>query len=588
MKFRFLLIGLVAVLIAFTGAYAYFNWSQPDKVSSTSDPEAGADRDRGSDGELKIIYWQAVSILNPYLSGGTKDQQAASLVIEPLARYDEKGNLIPYLAESIPTIENGGVAKDLKSVTWKIRSDIVWSDGSSLQAEDVAFTAEYCLHPDAGCAQLSNFADVDKVEVLDTNTVRVHFSVAKPFPYGPFVGAQAPILQKAQFKDCLGASAPSCTEQNFGPIGTGPFQVTSFKANDVVLFEANPRYRDPAKPAFATVVFKGGGEAASAVRSVLETGEFDYAWNAQVEPEILTQMEAVGKGKVISAFGTLVERLLVNFTNPDPALGDKRSTLAGGPHPFLTDQAVPRAMSMAIDRSILVEAGYGAAGQVTCNVLPAPAIYNSTNNDWCLTQDIDGANRLLDEAGWARGSDGIRAKNGVRLSVLYQTSTNSVRQGTQALVKQAWGQIGIDAELRNIDAGVFFGSDPSSPDTYQKHYSDIEMYANNFDGTDPEVYMANWRCEEIPSPDSQWQGQNMPRFCDEKYDQLTAEMARTAKLERRAELAMQMNDMLVEAGAIIPLVHRGRVSVQALSLGGVNMNPWDSEMWNIADWYRVR
>ena len=83
-------------------------------------------------------------------------------------------------------------------------------------------------------------------------------------------------------------------------------------------------------------------------------------------------------------------------------------------------------------------------------------------------------------------------------------------------------------------------------------------------------------------------GTNMARFCDEKYDQLAAEMAKTVKLERRVELAVQMNDMLVEAGAIIPLVHRGRVSVQALSLGGVNMNPWDSELWNIADWYRIR
>ena len=168
MKFRFLLIGLAAALML----------SPPPALAA-----------RGSDGELKIIYWQAVSILSPYLSGGTKDLEAASLVIEPLARYDENGNLIPYLAESIPTIENGGVAEDLKSITWKIRPDILWSDGTPLQAEDVAFTAEYCLHPDAGCAQLSNFADIDKIDVLDAHTIRIHFSVAKPFPYGPFVGA---------------------------------------------------------------------------------------------------------------------------------------------------------------------------------------------------------------------------------------------------------------------------------------------------------------------------------------------------------------------------------------------------------------
>ena len=167
------------------------------------------------------------------------------------------------------------------------------------------------------------------------------FDGPKPYPYGPFVGAQSPIIQKAQFADCLGANAPTCTEANTRPIGTGPFKVTDFKANDVVLLEVNPNFRDPAKPAFANVVLKGGGDAASAARSVLETGEFDYAWNPQVEPEILAQMLAAGKGELISAFGTLVERILVNQTDPDPALGDERSTTAH-PHPFLTDSTCPR------------------------------------------------------------------------------------------------------------------------------------------------------------------------------------------------------------------------------------------------------
>ena len=138
--------------------------------------------------------------------------------------------------------------------------------------------------------------------------------------------------------------------------------------------------------------------------------------------------------------------------------------------------AVRRALSLAIDRQILVEAGYGAAGQATCNVLPAPAVYASTANDECLTQDVDEANGILDEAGWMRGGDGVRAKDGVRISILYQTSTNSVRQGTQALIKQMWEQIGVETELRNIDAAVFFGGDPASPDTYMKFYADIEMY----------------------------------------------------------------------------------------------------------------
>lgn len=543
--------------------------------------------ERGSDGQLNIIYWQAASILNPYLSGGTKDIEAASLVIEPLARYDETGTMVPVLVDEIPTVDNGGVSEDLKSITWKLSDGVKWSDGSALTAADVAFTAAYCLDPEGGCQQASNFTDVESVEAVDDSTVKVNFSVAKPFPYGPFVGSQVPVLQKAQFENCMGAKAPECTDANFGPVGTGPFVVSQFKANDVVTYEANANYRDPSKPAFSSVVFKGGGDAASAARSVLETGEFDYAWNLQVEPEILSKMASAGKGKVVSAFGTSVERLMVNLTNPDPALGDKRSTVEGGPHPFLTDPAVRTALSKAIDRQILVDVGYGEAGQPTCNVLPAPAVYASTANDACLGQDIDAANKMLDEAGWVRGGDGIREKDGVRLSILYQTSTNSVRQATQALVKQWWGEIGVETELRNIDASVFFGGDQSSPDTFQKFFADIEMYTNNFDGTDPENYMANWSCSEIPSPANQWLGDNMPRYCNPEYDALVAKMAVTAKLEERAELAKQMNDMLMQEGAMIPLIHRGGVSAHAVTLEGVRMNEWDSELWNAADWKRA-
>ena len=163
-------------------------------------------------------------------------------------------------------------------------------------------------------------------------------------------------------------------------------------------------------------------------------------------------------------------------------------------------------------------------------MLPAPAVYASTANDACVTQNVDEANRILDEAGWMPGGDGVRAKDGVRLSILYQTSTNSVRQGTQALIKQMWEQIGVETELRNIDAAVFFGGDPASPDTYMKFYADIEMYTNNFSGTDPESYMANWACSEIPGPENQWLGNNIQRSCVAEYDAMVAEMSKTAAL----------------------------------------------------------
>ena len=545
--------------------------------------------ERGSDGEVKIIYWQAPSILNPYLSGGTKDLESASLVIEPLGRYDQNGALVPYLAEEIPTVENGGVSADLTQITWKLQSGLLWSDGSPVTSADVKFTADYCMNPDGGCAQGAKFDGVTAVEIVDDLTVTVTFNQPQPNPYGPFMGAQSPIIQAAQFADCTGAKAPECTEANFNPIGTGPFVVDDFRPNDVIQMSANPNYRDPAKPAFAKLTFKGGGDATAAGRAVMETGEFDYAWNMQLAPDVLAKMAEGGKGVPISAFGSLVERLEMNLTNPSPDLPPETRATVAEPHPFLSDMKVRKALSMAIDRPLLVEVGYGQAGRPTCDLVPAPALYASGNTE-CLTQDIEGAKALLDEAGWTdTDGDGVRDKDGVKLSILYQTSTNAVRQDFQALIKDWWSQIGVETELRNLDASVFFGGDPGSPDTFQKFYADVEMYANNFDGTDPQAYLSAYRCGNEPKPSSQWQGENFNRFCDPEYDALLDELARTGELEKRGEIAKKLNNMLTsESYTIVPLVDRGRVSAHSVTLGGVVLNTWDSELWNAADWYRIK
>jgi peptide/nickel transport system substrate-binding protein len=545
--------------------------------------------ERGSDGHVNVIYWQAPSILNPYLSGGTKDLDASALVIEPLGRYDQDGTMIPYLAETIPTLDNGGVSADLKTITWKLKSGLLWSDGSPVTSADVVFTGEYCMHPEGGCAQLAKFEGVEKIEAVDDLTIKVSFKEAKPNPYGPFMGAQAPIIQKAQFAECLGAKAPECTTANFGPIGTGAFRVTDFRPNDVISYEANPNYRDASKPAFATMTLKGGGDATAAARSVMETGEFDLAWNLQLAPDVLANMAKGGKGEARSGFGSLVERIMVNMTNADPSLPEGERSTAKHPHPFLSDANVRKAMSMAIDRPLLVEIGYGQAGRPTCDLVPAPAIYISGRTE-CMTQDIAGANKILDDAGYARGSDGIRStKEGVRMKVLYQTSTNAVRQDFQALIKQWWEEIGIEVELRNISASVFFGGDPGSPDTFQKFYADVQMYANNFDGTDPEAYMAAQTCDKAPRPESQWQGENISRICIPEYDAKVAELGKTGDLAQRAELVKELNNMVTnDSHMIIPLVDRGRVTGVSNTLGGYILNTWDSELWNAADWYRIK
>jgi len=546
--------------------------------------------ERGADGHVNVIYSQAPSILNPYLSAGTKDIESASLILEPLIRYDQTGAIQPWLVEEVPTVENGGVSEDLTTITYKIKPGLKWSDGTDFTADDAVFTAEYCMHPEGGCAQLAKFEGVSKVEAPDPLTVVVTFAAPKPFPYGPFSGGQSPIIQKAQFADCLGARAPECTTANFMPIGTGPFKVDEFRPNDVISLSANPNYRDPAKPAFATMTFKGGGDAAAAARAVLETGEFDYAWNTQLAPEVLEEMLKGGKGQLVNAFGTLVERIEINMTDPSPNLPEGERSTAKHPHPIFSDIRVRTALSKAIDRQLLSDIGYGEAGRPTCNLVPAPAMFASTDNTGCIPQDMEGAKALLDEAGWTdTDGDGVRDKDGVKFSILYQTSTNAVRQDFQAVIKQWWEELGIQVELKNVDGSVYFGGDPGSPDTFQKFYADVEMYANNFDGTDPESYLAMYTCDKAPKPESQWQGENINRFCDPAYDALIAELGKTGELDKRGEIARKLNDMLTkDSMVIIPLVDRGRLSAHANTLGGVVLNTWDSELWNAADWYRIK
>ncbi|WP_052362674.1 peptide ABC transporter substrate-binding protein [Falsirhodobacter sp. alg1] len=369
---------------------------------------------------------------------------------------------------------------------------------------------------------------------------------------------------------------------------SGPYVVTDFRPNDVATYAMNLLYRDADKPHFANVVIKGGGDATSAARAVFETGETDFAWNLQLAPDVLDQMMAKGRGDPVTAFGSAVEYVFLNQTDPDPALNALRSTVEGGEHPILADIDVRHALSLAIDRPVLAEALYGPLGKPTCNIVPAPAQYVSTANDECLTQDVDRAKALLTEAGWVdTDGDGIRDKDGRKLSLLFTTTTSGVRQDTQGILKQWWQDIGAEVELRNVAGSVFFGGDAGNPDTRQKFFADIEMYTDNSKGTDQESFLAKWTCASIPSPSNQWQGSNVQRFCSPEYDALAEKLRETDGLEARTAVAREMNDILAQSFTMLPIVHRGNISGKAKSLDGPRMNNWDSELWNIADWSRV-
>ena len=538
---------------------------------------------------LTLLYWQAPSLPMPHLSAGIKDTDAGAVTLEPLARYDPDGNLVPALAAEIPTAGNGGFAQDQSSVTWKLKEGLKWSDGSDVTAEDVVFTWRYCVDEETGCTAADSFDGVASVRAVDDLTVEIIFDAPTPYPYQAFVGAGTPIISRAQFAGCAGAAARTCEAQNLAPLGTGPYRVVGFTPNEGAEYERNPFYRG-APPYFDRVVLKGGGDAESAARAVMERGEADYAWNLQVAPQLLVELEAKGLGAVVTAFSSFVERIVVNQTNPDPALGDDRSEYLDGrnPHPFLTFEPIRRAMSMAIDRGKIAGDLYGFAGEPTCNLVNGPPVYVSTANDGCLTQDIDGANRLLDENGVIdTDGDGVREHDGVPLRITYQTSVNAIRQDTQALVRDWWREIGIETALAQHDASVFFGGDPVADKeaSLRRFFADVQMYTNG-PGIDPQQYLSGPLCKHIQTRENNWSLGNTARSCDPEYDALFAELEQTRIGPERAALVKRLGDVYVQGYYEIPLVNRGSVSARLDTLKGVRINGWDSELWNIAEWRR--
>lgn len=559
-------------------------------VVPTAAPKAAG---RGAGGTLKLLWWQAPTILNSHLSQGTKDYDAARPVLEPLASMGPDGKPVPNLAAEIPTVENGGVSRDLRTVTWKLKQGVKWSDGSDFTADDVVFTYQYMSDEKTAATDSTQAEGVEKVEALDRYTVRVTWKEPNPNPYQLFVSGLGNIIQKKQFQDYMGEKAKDAPG-NLNPIGTGPYKVREFKPGDVVVYEINEHYREPDKPFFKEVQLKGGGDATSAARAVFQTGDFDYAWNLQVEAAVLQQLMQGGRGDFISAVSPNVERLLLNRADPNTEVDGARSEPTTK-HPFFSDLRVRQAFALAVNRKAIAEQLYGQAGEATCNIVTAPPEVNSPNTanlEICrlagTPEGIARANQLLDEAGWRRGPDGVRTKDGVRMKVVYQTTVNPVRQKTQDIVKSGWEQIGVEVELKTVQAGVFFSTDVGNPDTASKFYTDVEMFTNGAEQPDQTNYLANWITRQIAQKSNEWRGNNYERYSNPEYDALHEQLRRETDPARRRELVIRMNDILVSDVVIIPLVARkSPVSGKSKQLQGILPNPWDSELWNIADWTKT-
>ncbi len=534
---------------------------------------------RGGGGVLKVLWWQAPTLLNPHFATGTKDQDGSRIFYEPLAAWDGDGNLKPILAAEIPTRENGGVAADGMSATWKLKPGVKWHDGKPFTADDVVFNWQYASDPATAAVTSGSYKDI-KVEKINDLTVKVIFEKPNPFWADAFVGATGQIIPKHLFQDFMGAKSREAPT-NLKPVGTGPYKFKDFRPGDTVLGDINMDYHVPNRPYFDSIEMKGGGDAVSAARAVLQTGEYDFGWNLQVEDEVLQRLERGGKGRVEITEGAGCEHMGLNNTDPWTEVDGERASMKTK-HPSLTDPAVRNALALLIDRKSIQDHIYGRTGVATSNWVNNPPRFRSPNTSYEF--NVDKANALLDSAGWVRGADGIRAKGNVKLKYVYQTSINQPRQKTQAVVKQACARAGIDIEIKSVVASVYFSSDVGNPDTFPKFYTDLQMYNTGPGRPDPGVWLQMFISREVATKDNKWQGRNVNRWVSKEFDDLLDASDGELDPVKRVAMLIKCNDLVVANRVVIPIVYRPTVSGVSRRLK-INLSGWDSNLYDLADWF---
>jgi peptide/nickel transport system substrate-binding protein len=549
-------------------------------VAMAESPSTYKPTKRGGGGALKLLWWQGPTLLNPHFATGTKDQDGSRLFYEPLASWDADGNLSPVLAAEIPSIQNGGLAADAKSVTWKLKPGVKWHDGKPFTADDVVFNWEYARDPATATVTLATYRDL-MVEKIDDLTVKISFKNPTPFWADAFVGAPNGIIPKHLFQDYKGDKSRDAPT-NLKPVGTSAYKFVEFKPGDMIRGEINLDYHMPNRPHFDTIEMKGGGDALSAARAVIQTGEYDFAWNIQVEDEILLRLEKGGKGKAVYAVGGDTEFIALNFTDPNVEVDGERSSMKTK-HPLFSDPAVRKALALLVDRDSIKNVIYGRAGRTTANFLNGPEKFVSKNTTWEFS--IEKAVKLLDDAGWKPGPDGVRAKDGKRLKLLFQTAINGPRQKTQAIVKQACQKAGIEMELKSVVASIFFSSDVGNPDTYPHFYADLEMFQIPMSQPDPAQLMRRFHSSNVATKANKWQGNNFPRWVNKDYDAAIDAAEGEIDPLKRAAFYIKANDLMWQDTVFIPAMHRLKVEASSNTLRPV-LSGWANETDNLHEWYR--
>lgn len=498
--------------------------------------------------------------LIPNLSTQTFSVMAMQALYTPLFYGDPSGQIHPGLAKELPTIANGGVSADAKTWTFRLRPGLTWSDGVPLTADDIDFTWKLWLNPKFGAAGTATLRKIASAEVsADKLSITFHLKV----PFAPFIVAWTDAGSAPLPMHHFASIAPETIKKssdNLNPAVTnGPFMMSESKPDDHLTMVRNSHYylASQGLPYLDKVVFRLVGNQNTILKD-LQSDSITSAWFLDVAK--LKSYQALTNYNVVTGPGASYEGL--HFDQNNPALKDVN---------------VRKAIAMAVNRDELVKTarqGLAIAGCTDHSQDYHPGYHPDAS---CLKFDLDAANKLLDDAGWVKGPDGVRQKNGLRLEFQYSTVAQIVwRQQDEELNQANFQKIGIKVNIQNYPASTFFSTflGTGIPGKY-----DIGEWATSY-AYDPNNE-GSFACSQVPP-----NGSNFNFYCNPQLDALFTQEQATADPTARQQIFNQIDSILLTDLPIVPMFYPSDLSVVRKSGRNYHPGPFGaSETVNIWTWW---
>ncbi|MGH2615351.1 MAG: peptide ABC transporter substrate-binding protein [Thermomicrobiales bacterium] len=565
------LVALLAPLFAVPGAVAQDAESTPESDAPYYSDTQGPPQPGGV---ANFLLYEDPDSLNPLLEQTSIAEQVTTVITEGLAYNDPDGNYQPLLAAELPTLENGGLSQDLTTVTWKLKPDVLWSDGEPFTAEDVKFTWEAAKNTANSSAVVSEYELIENVETPDPTTVVVTYSsfnagYLDQFPYIVPRHATGPVEDMANW------------EFNRNPIGTGPFKLQEWAPGEFLMTVRNENYREEGKPYLDGLNFLVVPAEEARTARMIE-GDGDVMLGSSVEAD--EQIEAAGAGESRTAPGIWIVQMWFNFSRPfddDPA--------PTPPHPILGDHRVREAITLAVNRDRIIEDLFEGrwfhidspfdVGWMQCQVEP-------------FTYDPERARQLLDEVGWRdEDGDGIREAHGVEgvedgtpLSLMMNGYTGySDLELMQLAVQEDLKGVGIDTRLENQEFAVIFGTwDDASPRLLGDF--DLLMYDAGWFAEPGKEIVQDYHPAEVPSAERPG-GRNATRWVREDVGAWLDAANGTPDVEVRRENFCNVANAHREDIVSFPILQFGEGSAYSYRLHNFTVSTWEFATWDAENWW---